>query len=259
MGGVMRFARPLWTGATTAPASRVAQHTASGAPGRRIIAAAAPAALRAFAPRPYAAAAGPPGNAPTPNAAMQDDFLSGTSAAYLESVEDSFRADPNSVPPSWAAFLRQMDSGVTGAELSEMYSAARGGAAPVAASFAQSGAVSSQTIQESMRLLLLVRAYQVNGHSMSTLDPLNLDVKAVPVELDPALYGFTEQDLDREFFPRDVAHEGLPVRGQPRADAAADFEKAARNVLRQHRVRVHAHPGSRQVQLVARKNRDAKS
>ena len=199
-GGVMRFARPLWAGATVAPASRIAQHTVSGAPGRRIVAAAAPAVLRVFAPRPYAAAAGPPSNAPTPNAAMQDDFLSGTSAAYLESLEDNFRADPGSVPPSWAAFLRQMDSGVTGAELSEMYSAARGGAAPVAASFAQSGAMNSQTIQESMRLLLLVRAYQVNGHSMSTLDPLNLDVKATPVELDPALYGFTEADLDREFF-----------------------------------------------------------
>ena len=31
---------------------------------------------------------------------------------------------------------------------------------------AASNAVSSQSIQESMRLLLLVRAYQVNGHSM---------------------------------------------------------------------------------------------
>ena len=63
-----------------------------------------------------------------------------------------------------------MDSGVTGAELPRC-TAPRGRRGPHQASFAQSGAVSSQTIQESMRLLLLVRAYQVNGHSMSRLDP----------------------------------------------------------------------------------------
>ena len=37
---------------------------------------------------------------------------------------------------------------------------------PTGGGGAASNAVSSQSIQESMRLLLLVRAYQVNGHSM---------------------------------------------------------------------------------------------
>ena len=79
-----------------------------------------------------------------------------------------------------------------------MYVAAKTGAAPVALS--ASNAPSSQSIQESMRLLLLVRAYQVNGHFMASLDPLGLEVRKVPIELDPALYGFSEADLDRQFF-----------------------------------------------------------
>jgi len=83
-----------------------------------------------------------------------------------------------------------------------------------------------EAIQKSMRLLLLVRAYQarahtsagalracspltrppllplaqVNGHSLANLDPLGLDNRPAPIELDPALYGFTEADLDKEFF-----------------------------------------------------------
>ena len=40
--------------------------------------------------------------------------------------------------------------------------------------------------------------FQVNGHYMARLDPLGLDQRPMPVELDPALYGFTEKDLDRE-------------------------------------------------------------
>ena len=39
---------------------------------------------------------------------------------------------------------------------------------------------------------------QVNGHFMATLDPLGLDQRPTPVELDPALYGFTDKDMDRE-------------------------------------------------------------
>nr|GMC63766.1 2-oxoglutarate dehydrogenase, mitochondrial-like [Ipomoea batatas] len=51
-----------------------------------------------------------------------------------------------------------------------------------------------------MRLLLLARAYQVNGHMKAKLDPLNLEERQIPDDLDLASYGFTEADLDREFF-----------------------------------------------------------
>ena len=46
--------------------------------------------------------------------------------------------------------------------------------------------------------LTLLLPRQVNGHFMAKLDPLGLDRRPTPVELDPALYGFTDKDLDRE-------------------------------------------------------------
>lgn len=53
--------------------------------------------------------------------------------------------------------------------------------------------------QDGLRIAMLVRAYQVSGHMKCKLDPLNLDTKAAPAELDPGSYGFSESDMDREF------------------------------------------------------------
>lgn len=114
---------------------------------------------------------------PVPLSKLSDNFLDGTSSAYLEELQRAWENDPAAVDESWDTFFRNF----TG------LAASRPG-------------ISGQTIQESMRLLLLVRAYQVNGHMKAKLDPLGLDKRTPPEDLDPALYGFTEADLDREFF-----------------------------------------------------------
>jgi 2-oxoglutarate dehydrogenase complex dehydrogenase (E1) component-like enzyme len=51
---------------------------------------------------------------------------------------------------------------------------------------------------------------QVNGHSLANLDPLGLDNRPTPIELDPALYGFTEADLDKECAPECAARAAPP-------------------------------------------------
>ncbi|XP_002978362.2 2-oxoglutarate dehydrogenase, mitochondrial [Selaginella moellendorffii] len=112
-----------------------------------------------------------------PLSRLTDNFLDGTSSVYLEELQRAWEADPKSVDESWDNFFQNF----TGKA-------------------ASSPGVSGQTIQESMRLLLLVRAYQVNGHMKAKLDPLGLDERVPPEDLNPALYGFTEADLDREFF-----------------------------------------------------------
>jgi len=120
-------------------------------------------------------------SAPVPRAVplskLTDSFLDGTSSVYLEELQRAWEADPNSVDESWDNFFRNF-----------------------VGQAATSPGISGQTIQESMRLLLLVRAYQVNGHMKAKLDPLGLEQREIPEDLDLALYGFTEADLDREFF-----------------------------------------------------------
>lgn len=114
---------------------------------------------------------------PVPLSRLSDNFLDGTSSVYLEELQRAWEADPQSVDESWDNFFRNFVGQAS-----------------------TSPGISGQTIQESMRLLLLVRAYQVNGHMKAKLDPLGLEEREIPVDLDPALYGFTEADLDREFF-----------------------------------------------------------
>ncbi|KAK9832587.1 hypothetical protein WJX81_001617 [Elliptochloris bilobata] len=128
---------------------------------------------------------------------MKDSFLDGTSSTYLEQLQERFNENPESVDKTWASFFRSLEHGVAPEAVAEAYHAFEQGSqiSPLSAA-----AVSNQTIQESQRLLLLVRAYQVNGHFKAKLDPLGLDARSVPLELDPALYGFSDKDLDREFF-----------------------------------------------------------
>ncbi|KAG6383476.1 hypothetical protein SASPL_115243 [Salvia splendens] len=114
---------------------------------------------------------------PVPLQRLSDSFLHGTSSVYLEELQRAWEQNPNSVDESWDNFFRNFVGQV-----------------------ATSPGLSGQIIQESMRLLLLVRSYQVYGHLKAMIDPLGLEERSIPDDLDPALYGFSEADLDREFF-----------------------------------------------------------
>lgn len=50
----------------------------------------------------------------------------------------------------------------------------------------------------SQHLLHMLIVLQVNGHYVAKLDPLGIDQRPMPVELDLALYGFSDKDMDRE-------------------------------------------------------------
>jgi 2-oxoglutarate dehydrogenase E1 component len=53
---------------------------------------------------------------------------------------------------------------------------------------------------DSLRAIMLVRAYRIRGHLLAQLDPLDLQEKEIHPELDPATYGFGPEDFDRPIF-----------------------------------------------------------
>lgn len=102
-----------------------------------------------------------------------------------------------------------------------------------------------------MKLLQLVRAYEVMGHFHAQLDPLGLDQRPKLPELDPAYYGFTDADMDREcvddaclcthvfssqVFPRYLGLVGFPERPAADTHPARGAAPPAGDLLRQHRL-----------------------
>jgi 2-oxoglutarate dehydrogenase E1 component len=54
-----------------------------------------------------------------------------------------------------------------------------------------------QAVLDSVRALMLIRAYRIRGHLAADLDPLNILKNNTHPELQPANYGFHESDMDR--------------------------------------------------------------
>jgi 2-oxoglutarate dehydrogenase E1 component len=123
-----------------------------------------------------------------------DSFLDGLptgEAAHLAGLYDSWAADPKSVAPGWGSLFGALANG----GLPAGNGAIRG---PVVAPISAPAVRAATT--DSIRALMLIRAYRVRGHLEADLDPLGLtEVKPHP-ELDPRTYGFTDADMDREIF-----------------------------------------------------------
>ncbi len=161
--------------------------------------------------------------------------LQGHNAAYIEQLHARYATDPNAVDESWREFFRQLGDSPVDArreaagpswaradwppQPSDELTAALDGQWPPEASerearaagekirarAARSGVeLSDQAVRravlDSIRALMLIRAYRIRGHLAADLDPLGLRPHSDHPELNPASYGFTEADMDRPIF-----------------------------------------------------------
>jgi 2-oxoglutarate dehydrogenase E1 component len=167
---------------------------------------------------------------PLNDAFARTSFLQGANASYIEDMQAQYERNPGSVSDEWRLFFQslQEEQGRAEAEAAgpswarpiqdlqangELIAAFTGdyGAAErdVRDKLAQraqvsghelSPAASFRATQDSLRALMLIRAYRVMGHLAADLDPLGIADRKVHKELKPETYGFTEADLDRSIF-----------------------------------------------------------
>lgn len=120
-----------------------------------------------------------------------DNFANGTSASLLESLYEQWRKDPKSVDDSWSFYFNQIQN--------------------VSLNQAQSVTSTSEAdLHKHVRVLQLLRNFRIVGHLAANLDPLKLQARKIPPELNYQYYGLTEQDLDKEY---KVFDSPVPING----------------------------------------------
>jgi 2-oxoglutarate dehydrogenase E1 component len=164
------------------------------------------------------------------DAFLQTSFLYGANAAYIEDLYARFQENPESVDAEWQAFFGALkDDGAAIAQNArgaswtrpnwpvvangELISALDGNWGVVekvvgdklkakagAAGTGLSAADLQQATRDSVRALMMIRAYRMRGHLHADLDPLALEPRKDHEELHPSSYGFTEADWDRRIF-----------------------------------------------------------
>ncbi|HTN98587.1 MAG TPA: 2-oxoglutarate dehydrogenase E1 component [Nordella sp.] len=160
----------------------------------------------------------------------QTSFLYGGNAQFIEQLYEKFLANPAAVDPAWRQFFSTLADDKDAAQKQlkgpswarpdwpqspngELISALDGNwpaaeaqmGAKIAAKAKDKGqALSIEEVRkatmDSVRALMMIRAYRMRGHLAADLDPLRLRAPVPQPELDPKSYGFTEADLDRPIF-----------------------------------------------------------
>ncbi len=161
-------------------------------------------------------------------------FLQGTNATYIDEIYARYEKDPASVDPDWQEFFKSLKDAPADVKKNaegpsweranwpvsprdDLTSALDGNWAEVERKLgdkisakeqakAQAKGVDlasadvHQATRDSVRALMLIRAYRMRGHFHAKLDPLGIEAPRNREELDPRSYGFAETDFDRKIF-----------------------------------------------------------
>src|SRR5437762_417949 len=161
-------------------------------------------------------------------------FLQGTNATYIDDIYARYEKDPASLDPEWQEFFKSLKDSPADVQKNaegpswgrnnwpltpqdELTSALDGNWAEVekvvgaklaakaqAKGQARGAEVTAadlhQATRDSVRALMLIRAYRMRGHFHAKLDPLGIEAQRDREELDPRTYGFVEADFDRKIF-----------------------------------------------------------
>jgi 2-oxoglutarate dehydrogenase E1 component len=133
---------------------------------------------------------------------MHEGFVNGLGGSYVQSLYEAWQSSPNSVDPSWGPIFQHLAKVNPDRALVETFTR------PVQDKYNPgtgqlNAEVTEKDLLDTFKITWMIRAYEVRGHLIADLDPLgmfsaDLDF-AVPQELEPSFFGFTEADMDRKF------------------------------------------------------------
>ena len=139
-------------------------------------------------------------------------FLSGVNSSYIEDYYATYLEDPRLLPYDWQKFfegLNEDKSNISKDIMGPSWSPKKDNIKIINKNNLvqkkeevvdnQENAV-HQTTKDSVRAIMLIRAYRIRGHLIANLDPLKLQKKNEHPELNPQNYGFMPKDYNRKIF-----------------------------------------------------------
>ncbi len=138
-------------------------------------------------------------------------FLSGINSEFINQFYSDYLADPKSLPDGWKKFFDGLseDEKIVLKDLNgPSWSPEKKIKNKIPFSLNEKEEKSSdlnlesikQATKDSVRAIMLIRAYRIRGHLIANLDPLALQKKEEHPELRPESYGFTKKDYQRKIF-----------------------------------------------------------
>ena len=139
-------------------------------------------------------------------------FLSGNNSEFINEFYADYLSDPKSIPESWRKFFEGLSE-----EEKLIYQDLKGASwsperknkrivldLKIKKDENKSSEIDQDTVKQatkdSVRAIMLIRAYRIRGHLISSLDPLSLLKKDEHPELRPETYGFEKKDFNRKIF-----------------------------------------------------------
>ena len=140
-------------------------------------------------------------------------FLAGMNSEFINEFYADYISDPKSLPESWKIFFDGLSD-----DEKLVFNDLRGPTWSPEKKFKKLEEVledkkefveenintdsksAKQASKDSVRAIMLIRAFRIRGHLIANLDPLSIQKKEEHPELRPETYGFTKSDYKRKIF-----------------------------------------------------------
>ncbi len=143
------------------------------------------------------------------NTYKKTSFLFGNNTEFINEFYADYLSDPKSLPASWREFFDGLSDkekliydDLKGPSWSPEKKITKVSKPKQSKETTEDINLNSvkQATQDSVRAIMLIRAYRIRGHLIANLDPLSLQKKQEHPELKPETYGFKQKDFSRKIF-----------------------------------------------------------
>jgi 2-oxoglutarate dehydrogenase E1 component len=145
------------------------------------------------------------------NIYKKTSFLASNNSSFIEEFYSDYISNPDKLPEGWKSFfdgLKDNEATVLGNIKGPSW-APKKKEKPLIETKKEKKEITDdsknivlteQSTKDSVRAIMLIRAYRIRGHLIADLDPLGIQKREQHSELKPETYGFNKNDFSRKIF-----------------------------------------------------------